>query len=123
MEIEHSLEVRVWGAIIRALEAEGFSKNEAYDLAKRGAQLLTDPNASTTAPGCPPDSLSRAAMPSTSSSALNALPDELSRKIDWQTERLSARLLHLSTVLGIIAVTIFGGFLVLAMVLYVALNR
>ena len=32
---------RVFGAINRALEAEGFSRYEAYDLAKRGAELLT----------------------------------------------------------------------------------
>ena len=32
---------RVFGALIRAFEAEGFSADEAYDLAKHGAELLT----------------------------------------------------------------------------------
>ena len=40
MEIEHSLEVRIRGAISRAFEAEGFNQDESFDLAKRGAELL-----------------------------------------------------------------------------------
>ena len=42
MASEIPLYGRVFGAIIRALEAEGFSENEAYYLARRGAELLTD---------------------------------------------------------------------------------
>ena len=42
MASELPLYARVFGAIIRALEAEGFRENEAYYLARRGAELLTD---------------------------------------------------------------------------------
>lgn len=35
------LNARVFGTIIRALEAEGFSEDEAYYLAKRGAEFLS----------------------------------------------------------------------------------
>ena len=55
--------------------------------------------------------------------AIDALRDELTSKIDWQTDRLSANLDLICTCLGIIAVTLFGGFLCLSAVLYAALNR
>ena len=41
MAVEIPINARVFGAINRALKAEGFNEDEAYDLAKRGAELLT----------------------------------------------------------------------------------
>ena len=39
------LNARVFGSIYRYLEAQGFSENEAYYLAKRGAEFLTSSHA------------------------------------------------------------------------------
>ena len=41
MAVEIPINARVFGAINRALKAEGFTEDEAYELAKRGAELLT----------------------------------------------------------------------------------
>ena len=47
MPTDLPLNARVFGTIIRALEAEGFCNDEAYYLAKRGAKFLTASHAPT----------------------------------------------------------------------------
>ena len=51
MAVEIPINARVFGAINRALKAEGFNEDEAYELAKRGAELLTA--SETSAPSSP----------------------------------------------------------------------
>lgn len=121
MPADLPVDSRVFGAIYRALEAEGFSKDETYKLAQRGAELLTDPNAATSSAALPADSPSHAAMPQ--DSALAALPDDLGRNIDQQTNRLEGMLQSLGTILGIVAVSIFASALIVSMVLFAGLDR
>ena len=51
MAVEIPINTRIFGAINRALKAEGFNEDEAYELAKRGAELLTA--SETSAPSSP----------------------------------------------------------------------
>ena len=122
MEIEHSLEVRIRGAISRALETEGFNRDEAYDLSKRAAQLLTESSADAAAPSSPAHSLTRAALPE-DSSARAALPDDLGRRIDSQTAQIAGRLDSLGTFLGIATVAMLLSSVLLAAVLHEAFGR
>ncbi len=51
MPTDRPIDARVFGAIRKAFVAEGFSEDEAYKIAKRGADLLTASDASS--PGSP----------------------------------------------------------------------
>ena len=55
--------------------------------------------------------------------AIDALRDELSRRIDSQTHTLAPRLNTICTFLSVLVATILFGFVFLAAVLYEALNR
>ena len=56
MPTDLPINARLFGAISKALKAEGFNEDEAYELAKRGAKLLTaSETPSTSSPEVPAD--------------------------------------------------------------------
>lgn len=84
MPTDLPINARLFSAFIKAFEAEGFTEDEAYDLAKRGAELLTSSETpSTSSPEVPADR--------------------------WSTALLSNLTLSRRLVLTVLAVSIFLG--------------
>ena len=113
----------IFAAIYKALHSEGFDKNDAYRIANRGAKLLTEPDKPVPAHAHAPDESRRTAFPHSAAAALDSSPGDLVRKIGWLTERLSAKFDFLNTLLSLIAVTIFGGFIFVTLVLILIVKR
>ena len=123
MTVELPINARVFGAISRAFEAEGFTEDEAYDLAKRGAQLLTEPDKPAAARTPATDEAARASRPHVAAEALISPQDDLGRKIEAQTRALEGRLNAIHSGLIALVTVILFGFVMLAIVLHESLRH
>ncbi len=123
MALELPINARVFGAISKALQTEGFTEDEAYDLAKRGAQLLTEADKPAAAQPHATDEAARASRPHVAAEALVSSQDDLGRKIDSQTRTLTDRLYAIQSGLIALVTVILFGFLMLAIVLHESLHH